>query len=108
MQGRHPDHDDPLQKSLEDQNLKNHLIPKAPNNQRALPHDRSQISRGARGDTSHPEKIGLCHISSPPPLYPVTSHPQHHPTGLYLLQLIPGRDRAHVPLRLSELKKKIS
>jgi hypothetical protein len=42
-----------------------------------------------------------------PPLspYPATSHPRHHPTGLFALQLIPGGDRAHIPFRLSELKE---
>jgi hypothetical protein len=37
--------------------------------------------------------------------YPTTSHTRHHPTGLYLFQLIPGGDRAHVPFRGSELKE---
>jgi hypothetical protein len=39
------------------------------------------------------------------PPYPVTSHTRRPPTGLYLLQLIPGGDRAHVPFRVSELKE---
>jgi hypothetical protein len=39
------------------------------------------------------------------PPYSATSHSQHHPTGLYPLQLFPGGDRAHVPFRLSELKE---
>jgi hypothetical protein len=34
-----------------------------------------------------------------------TSHSRHYPTGLYLLQLIPGGDRAHVPFRVHELKE---
>jgi hypothetical protein len=35
-------------------------------------------------------------VPSAPPLppYPATSHTRHRPTGLYLLQLIPGGDRA--------------
>jgi hypothetical protein len=32
-------------------------------------------------------------------------HFQHHPTGLYPLQLIPGGDSIHVPFTLSELKE---
>jgi hypothetical protein len=31
--------------------------------------------------------------------------PKNHPTGPYSLQLIPDGDRAHIPFRLSELKK---
>jgi hypothetical protein len=43
---------------------------------------------------------------APPVLpYPATSHTRHHPTGLYPLQLIPVGDRAHVPLRVRELKE---
>jgi hypothetical protein len=44
---------------------------------------------------------------SDPPLHPytVTSNTRCHPTGLYPVQLIPGGDRAHVPFRVSELKK---
>jgi hypothetical protein len=44
--------------------------------------------------------------SAPPlPPYPATSHPQHHPMGLYPFQLISGWYRAHFPFRLSELKE---
>jgi hypothetical protein len=44
--------------------------------------------------------------SAPPlPPYPATSSIRHCPTGLYPLQLIHGGDRAHVPFRVSELKK---
>jgi hypothetical protein len=56
----------------------------------------------------HPTLRKLVNAPSAPPLlpYPATSHPQHHPTGLYYpLQLIPEGDRAHVPFRLSELKE---
>jgi hypothetical protein len=38
----------------------------------------------------------------PLPLYP---HTRYCSTGLYPLQLIPGRDRDHVPFRVSELKE---
>jgi hypothetical protein len=41
----------------------------------------------------------------PIPPYSATLHPQHHPTGLFLLQLISGGDRAHIPFRLSKLKE---
>jgi hypothetical protein len=41
----------------------------------------------------------------PIPSYPATSVPEHCPTGLHPLPLIPWGDRAHVPFRLSELKK---
>jgi hypothetical protein len=42
--------------------------------------------------------------SAPPlPPYTATSHTRHCPTGIYLLQLIPGGDRAHVPFTVSEL-----
>jgi hypothetical protein len=41
----------------------------------------------------------------PLPPYPATSHTRSCPTGLYSLQLILGRDRAHVPFRVSEFKE---
>jgi hypothetical protein len=44
--------------------------------------------------------------SGPPhPLYPATSHTRHRPTGLYPLQLIPGKDRVHIPFRVNKLKE---
>jgi hypothetical protein len=44
--------------------------------------------------------------SAPPhPHFPATSHTRHHLIGLYLLQLIPGGDKDHVPFRVSELKE---
>jgi hypothetical protein len=47
----------------------------------------------------------LHQLHPPPSSYPATSHTQHHPTGLYPFQLIPGGDRAHVPFRVCELKE---
>jgi hypothetical protein len=110
MQARYPDHGDSLQKppnSLEEPE------PKNPSNAQGPP----IMLKGASPMTeikSPGEPQGICPTltrlvdapSAPPlPSYPATSCPQHHPTGLYPLQLIPGGDRSHVPFRLSELKE---
>jgi hypothetical protein len=109
-QARYTDHGDPLQKAP------NSLVkpePIKPSNAQGPP----TISKGASPVTEikspgeqqgiYPVLSRLVDAPSAPPLlpYPATSHPRHHPTGLYPLQLSPGGGRAHIPFRLSELKE---
>jgi hypothetical protein len=102
IQARYPDHGDPLQK-----------VPKLPSGIRTRKPSNVQgppiTSKGASPVTEikSPEELqGICPTQkrlvdapSVPPLppYPAISHPGHHPTGLYPLQLIPGGDKAHIP-----------
>jgi hypothetical protein len=71
--------------------------PRAPNN---IKGDLSMAEIKYPGEPQgiYPTLRKLVDSPSTPPLppYPATLYPQNHPTVLYLLQLIPGGDRAHI------------
>jgi hypothetical protein len=52
-----------------------------------------------------PKNPSSAQTAPPLPPYPARSHTNHHPTGIYSLQLIPGGDRAYVLFRVSERKE---